>query len=352
MSDKKWLLYGANGYTGVLIAGLAAARGHRPVLAGRSEHKLRPLAEKLGLEMRIFDLSDSRNIAAQLADIDLVMHAAGPYLHTAEPMVQACLQSATHYLDITGEAPVMEANFALDARAREAGVLLLSGTGFDVVPSDCLACHVAEKIDQPTALTIAFCSTSGMPSPGTLKTMLSYLHRGVYARRNGEYVPVSPTELQRRVRFPDRERTVLPITWGDLATAFRSTGIGTITTLTTFPRKSARMLPPLRRILRFAPARNLALRWVEKNIAGPDEHTRNTARSYFFAEVENEKGERAEAWLETPEGYHLTAETAVRCVEKVLQGSHAGAQTPAQLFGADFILDVPQVKRMDVLPQE
>ena len=349
MSDKKWLLYGANGYTGKLITELALARGHKPVLAGRSEARLRPLAEASGLEMRIFDLSNAQAVAEQLADVALVMHAAGPYLHTAAPMVEACLQSSTHYLDITGEAPVMEANFALDSRAREANVLLLSGTGFDVVPSDCLACYVAEKIDTPAELSIVFCSTAGSPSPGTMKTMLSYVHKGVFARRNGKYVPVSPADLQQRIHFPDRERTVLPITWGDLATAYRSTGIANITTFTAYPGKSARMLPALRFILRFAPARKLALRWVEKNITGPDEKTRATARSYFYGHVKNAKGEQAEAWLETPEGYRLTAETAVRCVERVLAGHYTGAATPAQLFGADFILDVPEVRRLDAI---
>jgi len=152
----------------------------------------------------------------------------------------------------------MEANFALDSRAREANVLLLSGTGFDVVPSDCLACHVAGKIDTPDELSIAFCSTAGSPSPGTLKTMLSYIHKGIFALRNGKYVPVSPAGLQQRIQFPDRVRTVLPITWGDLATAYRSTGIANITTFTAYPGKSTRMLPVLRFVLRFAPARKMA----------------------------------------------------------------------------------------------
>ena len=48
-STPRWLLYGASGYTGRMIAEEAVRRGHRPVLAGRSAERVRPLAESLGL---------------------------------------------------------------------------------------------------------------------------------------------------------------------------------------------------------------------------------------------------------------------------------------------------------------
>jgi len=105
---KKWILYGAYGYTGKLIAQEALLRGHRPVLGGRSAEKLIPLAKELNLDYRIFDLENKDKLYKTISEFDLVFHAAGPYIHTSKPMVQACLKAGINYLDITGEIPVFE----------------------------------------------------------------------------------------------------------------------------------------------------------------------------------------------------------------------------------------------------
>src|SRR5712691_5153761 len=125
-----WIIYGANGYTGALVAEAARARGLAPVLAGRSADKVRALAEKLGLEWRAFDLE-----RADIAGASLVLHCAGPFSQTSRPMVDACLAASAHYLDVTGEIDVFEAVFARDAEAKARGVVLLPGVGCDVVPS-------------------------------------------------------------------------------------------------------------------------------------------------------------------------------------------------------------------------
>lgn len=352
--DKKWLIYGAYGYTGRLVVEEAVKRGHRPVLAGRSAQKLTALGEHYELDTRVCDLRDTGRLAALLADFDLVFHAAGPFIHTSRPMLQACLESRTHYLDITGEVQVIEHLFSLDRQARERGVALISGAGFDVVPSDCLACYVASKIEAPGELEIAFASPRGKLSPGTTKSMLEHAHEGLFARRDGELVRVDPATLQRRVRFSDRERPVMPITWGDLATAYRSTGIPNITVYTSLPGGAARrgqiLLKTLQRLSAFTPARRLAQWWVGRTVQGPDEQTRMSARCYFWACARNTKGEAAEAWLETPEGYRLTAIAGVRCAEKLLAANLTGALTPAQAFGTDFVIGLPEVRRMDALP--
>src|SRR6266516_7689334 len=103
------MIYGANGYTGELIAREAVRRGHRPILAGRSAEKIEPLARELGCAWRAFPLDEP-----QLREASLVLHCAGPFINTAMPMVRACLASGAHYLDITGEIEVFESIFALD----------------------------------------------------------------------------------------------------------------------------------------------------------------------------------------------------------------------------------------------
>ncbi|KAB2863717.1 MAG: NAD(P)H-binding protein, partial [Anaerolineae bacterium] len=138
MANNRWILYGAYGYTGELVAEEALKRGHTPILAGRSAEKLIPLAERLGLEYRVFSLDDTPALKNALADVDLVFHAAGPFIYTASPMLDACIETGTHYVDITGEILVFRKTFKRDEAARQKNIALISGVGFDIIPTDCL----------------------------------------------------------------------------------------------------------------------------------------------------------------------------------------------------------------------
>ncbi|HEX8155329.1 MAG TPA: saccharopine dehydrogenase NADP-binding domain-containing protein, partial [Thermoanaerobaculia bacterium] len=176
----QWMIYGANGYTGELIAREAVRRGERPILAGRSGDKIVPLAKELGLDARIFDLD-----RIDLHDVDLVLHCAGPFTRTAKPMVRACLEARAHYLDITGELNVFEAVLARDADAKARGITLLPGVGFDVVPTDCLAAKLKERMPDATELWLAFYSRGGSISRGTMKTMIEHSGKGGAIRKDG-----------------------------------------------------------------------------------------------------------------------------------------------------------------------
>ena len=140
-----FLLYGSYGYTGRLIADRALEQGLRPLLAGRDVAALAAQAAELGLEFRAFSLDDTAALDAAVRAVPVVLHAAGPFAHTAAPMAQACIRAGVHYLDITGEIAVFEAMAALDGAARASGVMLMPGAGFDVVPTDCLAAHLARR---------------------------------------------------------------------------------------------------------------------------------------------------------------------------------------------------------------
>ena len=196
-----WMVYGANGYTGQLIAEVAKERGEMPVLAGRSADKVRALAGKLGLPWRAFDLE-----RPDLRDVSLVLHCAGPFSATSRPMIDACLSARAHYLDITGEVEVFEAAFERDAEARGRGVVLLPGVGFDVVPSDCLAALLARELPSATRLELAF-APLGRASPGTLKTSIEALPRGGLVRRGGKLVRVPAAYEVREIPFADKRRT-------------------------------------------------------------------------------------------------------------------------------------------------
>lgn len=349
----RWMLYGATGYTGRLIAEEAVRRGHRPVLAGRSREKLESLAQQLGLDMVVAGLEDVRALADALTGLPLVVHAAGPFIHTSETMIQACLSAGAHYLDITGEIPVFENTFRHDAEAKSRHVALLSGVGFDVVPTDCMARYVAEKVPGAKELELAFLMRSGA-SAGTTKSMLEHLPSGGKVRRGGALQPWPTGKGEKAVRFSNgREYTCMPIPWGDLVTAWHTTGIPDITTYMALPRQAALGMklagPLVQRALSVEPLRRWVQKRVEATVQGPTEEQRRTLRSYVWGRARAADGREAQAWLEVPEGYHFTALATLRAVEEVLARQPSGALTPAGAFGADFVLSIDGCHRLDAL---
>ena len=220
-NHAKWMIYGANGYTGHLIAVEAKRRGLKPVLAGRSADPIHRLAAELGLPAQIFDLSDIVSSTAALSEIAVVANCAGPFTATSGPMIEACLKSRTHYLDITGEIEVFFAAQRRQEDAKSAGVLICPGVGFDVIPTDCIAAVLKEALPDATHLVLAF-DAGGPMSPGTARTMAESLRlgqRGGRVRRNGMIEEVPLAHSWRRVDFEGGAATAIAIAWGDIATA-------------------------------------------------------------------------------------------------------------------------------------
>lgn len=323
------MIYGANGYTGELVARLAVARGERPVLAGRNAAAIGALATELGRDAKVVDLSDTPALYEALADVDAVAHCAGPFVRTARPMIDACLATRTHYLDVTGEPRVFEDVLAHDAQAAAAGITLLTGGGYDVVPTDCLAAMLAAELPDATSLEIAFRAGGGM-SRGTALTGLDISTRGALRRVDGKLVLGPLGQPSREVAFPSKTRTVGAVTWGDVVTAYHSTGIGNITVYTSMPRST-----PAARLLRFAPFRALAARAVRRGAAGPSPEVRARSGVEVYAEVRSPSGTRS-AVLTGPNGYDMTADAVVREMP-LLASVRPGAHTPATAFGPDFV---------------
>jgi saccharopine dehydrogenase (NAD+, L-lysine-forming) len=343
---KRWMLYGANGYTGRLIASLAVARGERPILAGRSADAVRALAAELGLEARVFGLEDAAFVRQDLEGIAAVLHAAGPFSATSKPMVDACLAAGAHYLDITGEVSVFEAVFARDAEARQAEVALLPGVGFDVVPTDCLAAMLAERLPGATHLELGF-GGLGSTSQGTAKTIVENLHRGGLARIDGKLTPVPTAWKTRELPLPHGARLGVSIPWGDVSTAYRSTGIPNICVYLAVPRRQVRamrVLGAVRWALRPRPVQAALKKIVEWRVRGPSPELRAQGYSDVWGEVRR-GDEVVSLTLTAPEGYTLTADAALRAVQTVMSGSvPPGAWTPSRAFGASFVRELEGVR--------
>jgi short subunit dehydrogenase-like uncharacterized protein len=343
MTAQKWMLYGANGYTGRITAELAVARGMHPVLAGRRESEIRPLAEKLGLEWRCFNLDTPSIVEDAIRDCELVLLHAGPFSATSAPMVDACLATRTHYLDITGEIGVFDAIQSRDAAAKSADVVLMPGVGFDVVPTDCLANMLAAKLPDATHLELAFAGDGGI-SPGTCKTMVEMLGDGGKIRSNGNIITVPSAYLRKTIRFSDRTLYCMSIPWGDVSTAFYSTRMPNITVYTATPKPVAiisRLLNPFMGLMAKPAIRDFLKRSIDKHVQGPDAEARAAGTSKLWGKVRNARGATQEMWLDVAEGYQFTTYASLACVQGVLGGRvPPGTHTPATAFGAEFVLEI------------
>ena len=341
-----FLIYGSYGYSGGLIADEAVRRGMSVVLAGRDGAAVAAQAERLGLDYRVFDLDDVRLVRENVRDVAAVLNCAGPFSGTAQPMIAACLEARVHYLDISAELDNFAAAAALDDEAQRCGVMMVPGTGFDVVPSDCLALHLKETLPSATRLTLMI-DTPGHVTRGTALTALEGLGRRPLVRRDGDLVPATGLPRTRRMRFGHGSRRFTLYSMGDLFTAYHSTGIDHIAVYIRLPAAAEAGLR-----LGGVVARLLALPWVRRrfvdryleNLPGPAPEQRIRDRCYLFGRVEDDEGNVLERYLETPEAYALTARSAVHLMAMVLSGCvRPGYHSPASAFGSTAILEIDGV---------
>jgi short subunit dehydrogenase-like uncharacterized protein len=340
------MIYGANGYSGRLIARCAVERGLRPTLAGRNHEAITRLASELGCPADTFAVP-SDDLAEHLVGYSAVLNCAGPFSQTARHMIDACIVMRVDYLDITGEIDVIEFGASRDQRAKEAGTAVIPAVGFDVVPSDCLAAMLAERLPNARLLQLAFSAGGGM-SPGTTKTMIEGLPSGGRARIDGQIRRVR--SAWKSMEIPFREGTMQGVTipWGDVASAYYSTGIPNIEVYATFPPTQIawmRRLGFIMPLLGLPPMQRLLKRWVDRNVKGPSDQERASARSSLWGRVTDERGKSVSATLETLSGYQLTMLTAVAALERTLaRAVPRGFSTASQAFGKDFILSFPQTE--------
>ena len=347
MSGDRCMIYGAYGYTGELAVREARAFGLEPVLSGRDAARLEASADKWGrgMELRAVGLDDDAALDAALHDVGVVLHCAGPFSATSRPMARACLRTGTHYLDITGEMAVFEALARQDGEAKDAGVMLLPGIGFDVVPTDCMAARLAAKLPGATHLELAFAGLGGGTSQGTQKTAVQNLHRGGAIRVDGAIKIVPPAWRTREIDFGDgKPRLAVSIPWGDVSTAFQSTKIPNITAYMAAPPKLVRAMKLarlIRPVLGLGPVQSFLRGRVEAGPRGPSDERREGGVSLVWGEVRDADGNTASDTLKTIEGYTLTARSGLLAATKVLAGgAKPGFQTPSMAFGADYVLEI------------
>ncbi len=311
---SKLMIYGATGYTGRLAVERAVRLGLDLVVAGRDPYRVAALGTEWGVAARTFGLEDPATVQAGIKDVTCVLLVAGPFAVTARAMMEACISLGVHYADTTAEYPTFVLAESMHEPALRAGVMVVSGAGWDVVPSDCLAVHTARRVTDPESLTIALRVTGGF-SRGSLASAAGIGDLGVLVRSGGRIVQSESEPLT--VDFGSGPLECAPATMGDLVTGWHSTGIENIRTYLSadFPEES--------------------------DSDGPTAEERASSRYQVYAEVTGSDGAVARSLIDTPSGYTFTPLSGVEIARRVLAGgASAGYRTPASAFGPELALTV------------
>lgn len=342
------MIYGATGHSGRLITRRVCERGLRPVLCGRDAGKLAAFADELDLDRRVAATTDPDGLDRALAGVAVVLNAAGPFSRTAEPIAEACLRAGAHYLDITAELSPIELISLRNDDARRRSVMLMPAVGFDVVPTDCLAAHVARRLPGACRLAIAVTNLFFL-SRGSAKTLVENVNRGM-VRRDGVLAPVPLGSIERSFDFGQGPAAALNVSLGDLTTAYYTTGIANVETYVEATPLTRALLTACRSfgwLLDSAPAQAWLTAWSDALPTNPGSSAGRTM--VVVAEAEDDAGRRVCARLRTPEAYEFTGFTAAAIVNRVLDGDvEPGFQTPARVYGRDFVLGFADVVREDV----
>jgi saccharopine dehydrogenase (NAD+, L-lysine-forming) len=348
---RRILIYGATGYTGRLIAERLQVSRCDYVVAGRTPHRVQALAAEFGVAGRVIATGEPKALDRALDDIDVLINAASPFALTAPALIESCLRTKTHYLDITGELPVFQNAFLYDEAARKRGIMIMPGAGLGVVASDCLAMQMAALVPNAKYLRIALLRPASF-SRGTFRSALGVANSRVSIRRNGRLMSVPVGRLQRTFDFGDGKKESVAVSWADVFTAYHSTGIRNIETYfeADFASRALHLLGAgIADTMQLAPARTLIDAVTSVLSEGPPEARRRTEQCVIVSEAENSWRQRRCVRLTTPDGYSFTAEAATAIAQRILQGDFApGFQTPAKVYGADLVLDFTGTHRQEL----
>ena len=349
------MIYGANGFSGNLAVEEACKRGLTPVLAGRSQ-SVKDLANSKNLEYQIFSLTSANEVASQIKGFTLIANCAGPFSETAEVMIQACIQAKVHYIDITGEISVYDYANSCDREAVSAGIVLCPGVGSDVIPTDCLAKYLKDECPDATHLKMGWHHTGSKASKGTAKTAAQGLFLGGKVRKDGKIKKVPLAFKEKVIDFGVGKFNTMTIPWGDVFTAYHSTGIPNIEF---YFSRSPRSVKKIKRYRRFIGLFNnkwvikLLQNWIERNWKQPTAEIRKKGKSFFWGEVNDPNGQIVTARFSTADGYNVTAVGVVVVAEYLLQDlSQKGYYTPSILMGKELVKKIPGYSGIEIIKNE
>jgi short subunit dehydrogenase-like uncharacterized protein len=365
MRDHEIVVFGATGFTGRLVVDYLARSADKPrfAIAGRDPRKLAEIAEHVRAETGVVVATivaksdDPASLRAMARTTQVVISTVGPFVLHGEPLVAACVDEKTDYVDITGEpefvADIIERH---DARARAAGVRLVPCCGFDSVPHDLGAFWVARELQPKGPMTIqAFVQAGGTISGGTWQSAVGAMSRMRQTKGAAQTIARSVATTRRVRGAPGRPHLepevggwVLPMPTIDPAIVLRSAAFmevfGPEFTYGHFVRVGALSnaitlgvgVGAVAALAQLGPTRKLLLRWKQSG-EGPSAEQR--ARAYFRVTVVGEAdGKKLVARVSGGDpGYGETSKMLSECALSLAKDAaslpaRAGVLTPASAF--------------------
>ena len=347
-------VYGATGYTGRLVARELRRRGIELILCGRSPQKLKQRGAEFEPEVpvRVASVDDLDALRHAFADCPVVINCAGPFSRFGEPVVQAAVESATHYVDTTGEQLYMHRVFERFADAAHAAdVAVIPGMGFDYVPGD-LICRLAGEGHEPLReLVVAYAVQGFGATRGTMHSALEAMRGGALDYRDGDWRAAGLAPMRASFTFPDPigRQPMVRYPSGEVVTVPRHTRTAAVTSLIAAAAFSPH--PAVADVVGLAlPGAALALRTPLKSMIdvaidrlpeGPSAEDRAKARFTIVALARGEDGTTGRGIVRGADMYGLTAVTAVEGATRLIGegGGHAGVLSPASAFDSAAFLD-------------
>ncbi len=347
-------LYGATGFTGRLVARALAARHLPLLLVGRDRARLEALAAELphGTTWAMAAVDDGVALREAFRKAGVVVSCAGPFGVHGHHVLDAAIAEGRHYLDISGEVGFAQQLIARDAPARARGVAVIGCVGFDVVVSDAAAVLACEALGgrpiRDVRLTVA---STTQPSRGSLRTLLGGLQSGDYewTFTDGRLAPAPVGAERWAVSLPPPFERCAATSFGlvEAVVSPRSTKTPRFRTGLALPGPGA--FAAFARALRWLSRRPVVgaglravLGWAMRLVPeGGGEQTRGAARFAVEAQATADDGEVRAVLVTGGDVGEVTAAAAAICAAAVAgaDGFPAGFQTPAQAFGARWLLD-------------
>ena len=347
--SPRLMIYGATGFTGLLIARAAAELDCELVLAARASTRLAAVARPLGAPFRAFSLNEPSAIVDALADIDFVVNAVAPVIAASEALIQACLATRTHYLDVTGELSAFVAAHRHDAAARARGIMIMPGAGFLIVASDCLAADIATLAPEAKYLRIGI-AQSKIFSRGSLKTVFNEARNHVVVRQAGRLTRIPIGRLERPFDYGEGPRTSFAVSLPDVFTAHLTTGIPNIEGYleTSLARIATAVAMGFAPTLGATRQRTIPDSDRSGRIERPSGDVRGPAKQIIVAETEDRWRRSRRLRMIVDDAYGFTAAAVAAILHRAFADDLApGFQTPGRLHGPGLALSIPGAYRDD-----
>jgi len=216
-SRKPVVLYGANGFSGRLVAEYLREYNVPFVAAGRSRARIQEVMNHVpGIETASYEIAETGGSVEELAKLftgaKVVCNTVGPFLYNGPRVIEACLKAGCHYIDISGEqAWLREVAEKWGEKFLRSGLLAAPATAYMSATSDIAAhiCLETRGIDSFEILSMF----RGTPTFGSTQTIFAVIQTEAFYLEQNQY-KAWPRAAAHEAVIPSSIETQLALPWG------------------------------------------------------------------------------------------------------------------------------------------